>query len=231
MSERRGLGRLWITRAEPQAQRTAEAVRQLGWTPVVNPLLLTRPLTGVQIGAEPDALAFTSQAAVAAHARLQARRDLPVFCVGEATARAAREAGFSDVRGPAPGDIGDARALAARIGQVWPRPALVLNPTAREPAVDLEKLLAERGVTARAVAVYETVAAPTAPPPPDLAGVLVQSAKAARILARLITAQASEMTLWALSPSVAEPLSGIAFRRVVVAARPDETALLERLGT
>ena len=63
--------KIWITRAQPGADATAERVRALGHRPVVAPLLAVQPV----LGAEPDlsgvgALAFTSANGVRAFTAL-----------------------------------------------------------------------------------------------------------------------------------------------------------------
>ena len=89
--------RIWITRAEPGASRTAEKLRALGHEPVVAPLLQARPLPG-EIGLTGvGALAFTSANGVNAFAERSPERSLPVFAVGDATAAAAHKAGFAEV--------------------------------------------------------------------------------------------------------------------------------------
>jgi len=87
---------LVIVRPEPGAGATAEAAREVGLEPVVMPLFAIEPLEW-----EPpdpsdfDALLFTSANAIRhGGAGLDALRSLPSHCVGEATARAAREHGF-----------------------------------------------------------------------------------------------------------------------------------------
>lgn len=237
MSSKARHGRLWITRTRPQAEATAERLRALGWTPVVAPVLETRALDAsdaalmsAEGGGEAYDLAFTSQAAVAAFAALRGRRDLRVFVVGHATGRAASEAGFTKVEGPRDGEAGDVEALAARIALASPRPGLLLNPTAREPAADLEALLAQRGISARSVAVYETVETPLAPPPENLEGLLVHSPGAARALARLIpTEVAAALSVWAISEAAAAPLRPLGFKQIFVAERPHEAAMLAQL--
>src|SRR5262249_40353142 len=104
--------RVAITRALPDAERTAERLRQRGAEPIIAPLLEVAPrtfdtnLSGVQ------ALLVTSANGVRAAANALQERTLPLLTVGDATARAAREAGFTDVRSAS----GDARALAAPAG-------------------------------------------------------------------------------------------------------------------
>jgi uroporphyrinogen-III synthase len=108
--------RVWITRAEPGASRTAARLQDMGLKPIIAPLLVVEPLTPVL----PDlaiftALAFTSPNGVAAYASLTPRRDHAVFAVGDATAQAASAAGFPDVRS-AQGDLTAlARLIAASL--------------------------------------------------------------------------------------------------------------------
>jgi len=216
--------RIWVTRAQPQADATAARLRILGFEPVVSPMLEIWPITDAVIDMKGvDALAFTSVAGIAAFTALSRERDRSVFTVGDATAEAARGAGFTDVRAAG----GDVQALAALIAGTTPRPSLVLNPTAAEPAADLPALLAERGVFARAAIVYETRETALGAPPAALDGVLIHSAKAAHAVARRLTgADLSSVTAYAISTAVAAPLAGLGWRRIAIAPFPNEPALL-----
>ena len=222
--------RLWVTRTQPQAEATAARLRALGHEPVVAPVLEVRPVAVDPARlAGADALAFTSQAAVAAFAAQSPERGLPVFAVGEATAAAARAAGFSRVAPPAAG--GDVRALADQIAQAAPRPAALLNPTARAPAADLAALLAERGIPARGLVIYETAPTPMAGAPVGIDGVLIHSARAAEQVAQGITpALAASLSVYALSEAAASGLRNLGFARILVAEHPDEAALLRCLA-
>jgi len=219
--------RIWVTRAEPRAAATAARLRALGFDPVVVPVLEAQPITGAVIDLDGvDALAFTSAAGIAAFAALTGERDRAVFTVGDATAKAAREAGFADVRSAG----GDVHALADLIAAATPPPSLVLNPTAAEPAADLPALLAERGVPAHTSIVYETRETARGAAPTGLDGVLIHSAKAAVALARrLAGSDVSAVTVYAISPAAAAPLSGLGWRRIAIAPFPNEAALLNLL--
>lgn len=228
-----GAGAIWVTRAQPGAQATARRIAALGRAAVVDPLIEVRPLEAVIDLTGVTALAFTSVNGVAAFARLSPARDLAVFTVGEATARAARAAGFAN---PASAD-GDVEALAGLLIQV--RPSLVLQAGARAPAADLPALLAAQGIAARTVAVYETL--DRAPSPQTLAdldaldAVLVHSPRAARRLAVLLaTDPAPRLRALCLSAAVAAPLAAPAAEGLVgvvsVAGRPREAALLDLLA-
>jgi uroporphyrinogen-III synthase len=121
-------------------------------------------------------------------------------------------------------------ALADRIAAAEPRPALLLNPTAAEPAADLADLLTRRGVAARSVAVYESAEVDLASPPAGLDGVLIHSSKAARAVARgLAGADAQAITAFAISTAAAAPLKGLGLRSIAVASSPNEATLLKLL--
>lgn len=214
--------RVWITRAEPGATRTARAVADLGHEPRVCPVLEIARLSPAL--PETRVLAFTSANAVAAHAALAKRRDAAVFAVGEATARAARAHGFQDVRSA----DGDGAALARLLAEARPT-GPVLWPRAAEPAFDLAEALEGR-VEVVGVAVYE--ARPRAvTPPPDFDLVLIHSPRAARALAEALDHSLAEgRAAAAISFAGARPLTGLPFRRVAVADRPTEAALLAALG-
>ncbi len=224
--------RVWITRAEPGASATAARLRALGRDPLVAPLIEICPLPA----AAPDlrgvaALAFTSAAGVRAFAHLSADRSLPVFAVGGATARAAREAGWREVRD---GD-GDGRALAALIAAA-PPVGPVLAPGAERPAFDLPGALAAAGVRCRPLPVYRTAA--VAPPPPEplaalaagaLEAVLLQSPSAARALdAALPEGPPASPGPWLLALSDACRPAAPGWR-VRVSAAPRERDLLALL--
>lgn len=88
---------LVIVRPEPGASATAEAARRSGLEPRVIPLFDVRPLQWTPPDPQRfDGLLFTSANAIRHGGRdLAALHALPAYCVGEATARTARESGFS----------------------------------------------------------------------------------------------------------------------------------------
>lgn len=223
---------VWITRAQPGAAATAERVTALGFSPVVDPLLEVMPLPATIDLSGVAALAFTSVNGVDGFARCSARRDLPVFTVGAATARAAREAGFAATLSA----DGDVAALERLIADARPGP--VLWAGAETPAGDLVAGLQAQGVEARGVAVYATVErTPTRATLERLDApltVLVHSPRAAGVLARILGDRPRPgpgPRLLCLSPAVAAPLAGVAEPcSVAFAPRPDESALLDLLG-
>jgi uroporphyrinogen-III synthase len=197
---------------------------------VVGPLLEVRTIPGAAIDlGGVGALAFTSANGVEAFAALSPARSLRVFTVGDATATAARAAGFADVASAQ----GDADALIRLIAGEGERiRGDVLYPAAAEPARDLIGPLAGQGVSVRQVAVYETVVTPPGAPLivalPTLAGVLLHSTRAASAAAEVLNAHpAPQLVAYCLSEQVARPLAGRVATRV--AAAPDEASLLALL--
>jgi len=221
-------GRVWITRAQPGAARTAARLSAVGFEPVVAPLLEIRALPQPA----PDltdvaALVFTSRNAVAAFAGLTAARDRSVLTVGDATAEAARAAGFADVRSAS----GDLKALAQLIAADLPplvHGNVLLQPAAREPAGDLAALLGP-STPVRTLPIYEAVET-GAEAPGAFDAVLIHSPRAARALAACKRTGLDTIIAVAISPAAAAPLAAAGFREIRVAATPDEDALIAALG-
>ena len=83
----------------------------------------------------------------------------------------------------------------------------------------------------RAEVVYRTLPAGPDAVPDSIEAVLVHSGRAARRMAELsgLARAAPSLAAICISPSAAEPLHGQGFREVLVAAAPNETALLQQL--
>lgn len=229
----RPIRRVWITRAQPGAARTAARLTALGFTPVVAPLLTIRPLPDA-LKAAPDlntlaALAFTSPNGVEAFAALvpvPLLRDLPVFAVGDATAQAARAAGFLDARSAA-GDIHALARLIAATPHVCQNGETILAPGAREPAGDLPALLPDRIVVRLPVyAAVETEASA----PGDFDAVLLHSPRAARALAARVAPDVALRLAICISAAAAAPLAPLNFQEIRVADTPDDASMLSALG-
>lgn len=202
--------RIWITRAQPGADVTAERVRALGHDAVVSPLLAVSVLSDVAIDLHGVvALAFTSANGVRAFADASGERGLKVFAVGAATASAARAAGFKSVLSA----DGDVEALAD--GIVARRNELrgaVLHPGAAELAGDLCGALERQGVAARRLTLYETAPVDLTPAEAEALGrsdvVLLHSPRAAEVLAKVLKAHpAPHLRALGLSKAVVAPLA------------------------
>ncbi|TYC69974.1 hypothetical protein FMN63_08630 [Stappia sp. BW2] len=232
--------RFLVTRPQPDCRRTAEKLRALGHVAEEAPVLKTvEARDAAAIGFEGvSALAFSSRRAVAilsAHSQFDTFRNLPVFTVGDATALACREAGFSQVQSAS----GNVSALAQLI--LDKRSGLlsgdVLYPAAEDRAGDLEGLLAAGGVSCRTVVVYRMDAVEHLPvavveglSSHAFDGVLIYSRRTAEAFLALVRSHGldhilSGLPVYALSRQSAEPISRVS--RVRVAAEPNETFLLD----
>jgi uroporphyrinogen-III synthase len=230
--------RLLVTRPEPEASRTAEALRARGHHVDIAPLLRIEADADADLGAGPWAGIVITSAnaarAAAAHSRKAELLAYPVFAVGRRSAAAARAQGFAEVAS-ADGDAAElARLLAARAERG--RPLLYL--AGEDRAADLESMLAAHGVALRTVVVYRAIAATALPPAVGAAlaagaydGVLHYSARSARAFAALAPAAGIDLKSlkpmhYCLSAQVAAPLRAAGAAGLAVAARPDEGALL-----
>lgn len=221
--------RIWITRAQPGADVTAERVRALGHDAVVAPLLAVSVLPDVRVDLNGvAALAFTSANGVRAFADASGERGLKVFAVGAATAQAARAAGFKSVLS-ADGDVEAlAEGIAARRGELR---GAVLHPGAAEPAGDLAGALERQGVEARRLVLYETAPVEVAPTEAEALtqsdAVLLHSPRAAQVLARLLKAHpAPGLRALGLSKAVVKPLARTRLAAKAFPPFPLEAALL-----
>jgi uroporphyrinogen-III synthase len=101
--------RVLVTRPMEDSERTAEALRAAGHEPLVVPLFEIQPLAH-DIPDHVDAFIVTSANALR-HARLSPEHcNLPIYTVGDATAAAAKQAGFGAIHS-ARGDSTDLAAL------------------------------------------------------------------------------------------------------------------------
>ncbi len=232
-------GAVLVTRAEPAASRTARRLAETGYAPVVAPLLeiavnedAAPNLTGVQ------ALLFSSANGARAFAQLAGRVEIPAFCVGDSTALAARQAGFSDVRS-AEGDA-EAMAMLAR-SMLDPRAGALLWASGADVARDITIGLRQSGFDARRAVVYRARMADRLPDAAvralrgqALSAVLFHSARAAQAFVRLIdeaglTARTESLAAICISARVADAVRALPWRRVEIALAPDGEAMLTAL--
>jgi uroporphyrinogen-III synthase len=204
--------KLLILRPEPGASETAARARKMGLETVVAPLFAIRRLEAARVEAERfDAVLLTS-ANGARHAPAGLTR-LPCFAVGERTAAAAREAGFSDVRA----GESDGAETAAMMASAGVRRALHL--CGREHG-----RVAAPGVAIEPFVVY----AAELLPPQRFEGPAVAMVYSPRGAARFahLAGDRSAIVLAAISAAAAQA-AGEGWRLKAVAAAPRDDALLE----
>ena len=230
--------RLLVTRPEPDAGREAEALAARGHEAVLAPLLKIEFTRDVPLDfAGVQALIVTSRNALRAMAsrrELPDARKLPLFAVGEATARAARDIGFANVTtGP-----GTAEELAELIAAtLQPEHGPLVHLAGETLASDLKLRLEAEGFTLRQPVLYRALPAEQLPAQAlsllksgKVDGAILLSPLTARTFALLIekhgvVTQGRRLVCYCLSQAVAEVLSLLGFE-VRVAARPREEEVL-----
>jgi len=230
--------RLLVTRPAGEAERTAARLEALSHRAVLAPMLQFEAIPLPESLPEPAAIAFTSaNAIVPVEASPASRhwRKLPVFCVGDRTAAAARAAGFADVRS-AEGDVAELARLM--IGTLSPGFGPILYAAAEQRRGDLDGELVRAGHVVDLVETYRMRPADELPPPAATAlrqgtldGVLLYSNRTALTLWQLAEAAGlgeavARLPAFALSPAV---LAGLAFETAATAGSPNEDALFALL--
>jgi len=233
--------RLLVTRPQPGAAHTAAALRARGHEPIVAPLMRIEILSQADVSGGPwAAFLLTSVHALLGLANQTHRaevRSVPVFTVGETTARAIRQLGFTTVTA-ADGTVTDlANLVAARLQP----PARLLYLAGEDRTGDLAGDLRARGFAVDMVVVYRAVTAQRLPAEATDAlsagidGVLHYSRRSAETF--LDAARRSGVLASALKPmhiclsgQVAEPLAQAGASTIEVAPSPNEAALLSLIG-
>ena len=214
-------GRVVILRPQPGADATAARARALGLVPVLYPLFAVEPLAWMPPDpAAFDALLLTS-ANAARHAgpMLAVYLDLPVFAVGEATARAAAEQGFATIQVCGP----DVQATARTIAQTGYRAVLHLRGTETRP-FDPGALAVSAIATYRAAPLGDETGLAAALLPRSVA--LVHSPRAGARLAELVSPERrQDITLAAISPTTLDAC-GMGWNQKHAAEAPNDAAVL-----
>jgi uroporphyrinogen-III synthase len=226
-----------ITRPEPGSSDTAARVAALGYQPIVSPLLDIHVMRAALPAAERlHAILVTSGNAIPSLAA--SHHHLPLFAVGGATAERARDAGFTEVNSA----DGDANALADLVARSCDRHAgPLLLASGRGQGERLAADLRVMGFRVIRRAVY--VAAPVTALPDaarhafasgGLAAALFFSAETARQCVRLVQAArlreaVRPVDALAIGQAAAVALQLLPWRRICVAARPNQDAMLALL--
>jgi uroporphyrinogen-III synthase len=230
--------RLLVTRPEPDASREAEALGSRGHQPVLAPLLtieFTGPVPLQLDGAQ--ALIVTSRnalRALAAHPELGAALTLPLFAVGEGSARLAQELGFADVTiGPGTG----AELAALMLDELKPGKGAVVHLAGETLAFDLKGTLEKEGFAMRAPVLYRATPVRDFPAEAaallasgELEGVILMSPRTARTFAALFAAlrpvrKARGLVCYCLSKAVADAVIALGVETRVAAGPREEDVL------
>ena len=235
-------GTILITRPEPAATETAVRVTAMGFHPVVAPMMTIRTMAPLDMKptsrsrSNPIGILVTSGNALPA---LGADfRDIPLFAVGRATARRATQAGFRTVAS-ADGDAADLARLVAE--RVHPTQGALLLLSGRGQGMALAATLRTLGFRITRRVAYTTEPTQVLPDAAlralragSVTHALFFSAETARVFHRLVRRMALAPLLagcdaLAISQRTEVALRGLPWRRISIAAAPDQDSLLALL--
>lgn len=229
-----------VTRPQPVADEFAQRLRREGFFVYVAPMMeyveVDAALDGLQ---RYQALVFTSAQAVQIFSERSSERQLPVFTVGDATARAATKAGFSHVHS-AKGDGDDVVAL---IREKAASLALkkILHLCSDDTPADIGRALSPEGIKVIQLQLYKARFIKEFPE--DVARALRQkeidtvtlfSARTAANVVKLMRQKelhglSATLEAICISARVADELKELPWRGIRVANQPHVEAMLEAL--
>lgn len=212
--------RLLLTRPEEASRRFAEALGVPA--PVISPLLQIVPLGPLPALAE--GLIFTSQNGVAAYEALGGVSGKSVWCVGQRTAEASARLGLQ-VREVAP--------TAEELVRVSFPLINLTHLHGVHTRGDVAERLTAQGVPCQSQVIYDQSAVPLSPEARALllskADILLPlfSPRTAALFAQDCPAVAwPSLTVIAMSPAVAEPLSDYPIGKLIIADQPTGETML-----
>jgi uroporphyrinogen-III synthase len=231
--------RILVTRPQPGAADTASALLARGHEPIIAPLSEIELLSEVDAKRGPwTAILLTSAnglLGIASSAANSQWHGVPVFAVGDVTAKAARDMGFTEVSS-AGGNVGN---LVHLVTDRLKPPARLLYLTGEERSGDLAGALRAANFEVDLVVVYRFRTARVLPEAAAAAlsgGInavlhFSRDAVAAFLQAaansNLLEAALNQPIHFCISEQVAAPLREAGAARIQVAARPNQDALLE----
>ena len=232
--------RALVTRPGEDGEALAKALEEIGIDTDREPLMSVKIVKGDDVELDGvQAVLLTSSNGVRALAERSPRRDIPVFAVGDATAKTARGHGFKQVHS-ASGDAGALAKLAVEL--LEPERGPLVHVAGTEVAGDLAGELTKAGFRCRREVLYETppARALSAAAIAKLKGgeidtVLLFSPRSATIFcelvrkARLLRA-CRQITIVGLSRAVGDAVEEVKWERIAIAAAPPQDALIERVA-
>ena len=228
--------KILVTRPRADGEDIAVRLAERGHQALLAPLLEPRFFDGPEPALDDvQAILATSANGVRALIRRTPRRDIPIFAVGPQTAEEATRAGFNQVRSA----DGDAVALAEAAAR-WAKPEGVLLHVCGEDAPGtLADTLVARGFAVRRAVLYGMAAAAELPSEiraalrdERLDAVMFFSPRTAGLFLELAQGlPIASLTAFCISPNTARALPQGAFADIRVAAKPNQTAMLDLVGS
>jgi uroporphyrinogen-III synthase len=228
-----------VTRPQPDADQLAAALATRGHDAIVEPMMTIEYQPGAKVSTDgAQAVLITSANGARALAVASPVRDIPIFCVGAASAAQAASDGFSNISN-AQGDTSDLARLVASECQA--DGGHLIHIAGSVVAGDLSERLTASGFTVDREVLYESktrdaLSSPTKQAIADdlVLAVTLFSPRTAETFMGLIEkaelkGACSSLDLLCLSQAVADAMSGLPCRMIRVADRPTTEAMLALL--
>ena len=227
--------RLLLTRPEDDSAGLAAALSDIGVTSLIAPLLWVENVPGPMLDLDnTQGVLLTSANGARAMAARSVRRDIPVYAVGDATARTALDLGFKDIAS-AGGDVDDLADLVRE--RCNPDHGLLFHAAGSVVAGDLAAMLAPFGFEVHREMLYQAKTPDALPEAAVRAfkdgildGVVLYSPRTARTFDALVgkaglTDALAGLRLFALSKNV-DAATKSQWAERIVAEQPDQESLL-----
>lgn len=229
--------RVLITRPWRDGAGLAAALRAHGVDSIIAPLLNIHYWSGPPLDLHGvQSLLVTSANGVRALAAREPTRDLPVYAVGDATARTARRKGFQVVESAS----GDVAALAKLVrDKLDPAAGALVHVAGTQVAGNLAGMLTAAGFQYRREVLYEAHIPDRLPPTAaravkeqTLHGVVMYSPRTAATFVDLIRKaelenECQNLRAFCLSQAVADQAGAVSWKSILVVAHPAQSAMVE----
>lgn len=235
------MAKVLITRAEPAANQTAEFILKSGHQPIVMPIFKISD-TGKTIPEKQyNGIIFTSKNAVAI---LQTRNwqyqdmNIPAFCVGEKTKKAAMELGFTNT---ITANGGGAELTKLMDDEAY-NGKTFLYPSTPDKSFDMAGRLEPFGINVETVDIYQAI---TITPSKEgftsaiteAAGhyIFTYSALSSGHLKNLlekfhVTSSLKQITLIGISKQAIKPLEHFDWKSIAISRTPNEADMLKQIN-
>lgn len=225
-----------LTRPAEDAVPVIDALRKIGVETVSAPLLDIHFESGPAVDLSLfQGVLLTSANGVRALVHRTERRDIPAYAVGDATARAAKDAGFAPVYSA----TGDVDALVELVTErCQPSDGPFFHAAGSVTAGDLAGQLSGKGFAVHREKLYTAESASALPQvavdaltASSVDGVMVYSPRTSKVFDDVVSKAgladtAKDMTLFALSPNVSDA-THLPWAQRIIAERPEQQSLLD----
>lgn len=229
-----------ITRPYEDAISFKEALGRIGISSIIHPMFSIKILDKeINLDSKTEVIVFTSSNGVRAFSRLSRERNIPIFTVGDATARECKSHGFKNVFS-AQGNIDN---LASIISDTLPKNSLILHISGNDIAGDLEKILKKSGYRYNRLILYRAEEIENLNP--ELITLIKDnkiniatffSPRTAKIFCKLILKNNLEkhlkyITSFCLSEAVYMAFNDIKWKAIYIARNPTQESIIEIIRT